>query len=109
MTRIAAGITGPHRIQGIAADFVPEVLRMDLLDDIITVGDEDAGIVARSLAREEGILVGVLAGAVLWAALQVAAKRENSGKLILVVLPDSGERYPSTWLFEDDHEENRDA
>ena len=101
---LSGGKPGPHKIQGIGAGFVPDVLRMDLVDEIIQVKDEDAGIVARRLAREEGILAGISAGAVLWAALQVAAKPENSGKMIVVMLPDSGERYLSTWLFEDDHE-----
>ena len=101
---LSGGKPGPHKIQGIGAGFIPDVLRMDLVDEIIQVKDEDAGIVARRLAREEGILAGISAGAVLWAALQVAAKAENSGKMIVVVLPDSGERYLSTWLFEDDRE-----
>ena len=83
--------------------------RTDLVDEIIPVKDEDAGIVARRLAREEGILVGISAGAAVWAALEVAAKPENTGKMIVVVLPDTGERYLSTWLFEDDDEEDRDA
>jgi len=101
---LSGGKPGPHKIQGIGAGFVPDVLRMDLVDEIIQVKDEDAGSVARRLAREEGILAGISAGAVLWAALQVAAKPENNGKMIVVVLPDSGERYLSTWLFEDGHE-----
>ncbi|MBW1688492.1 MAG: cysteine synthase A [Deltaproteobacteria bacterium] len=101
---LSGGKPGPHKIQGIGAGFIPDVLRMDLVDEIIQVKDEDAGIVARRLAREEGILAGISAGAVLWAAFQVAAKPENSGKMIVVVLPDSGERYLSTWLFEDDRE-----
>jgi cysteine synthase A len=101
---LSGGKPGPHKIQGIGAGFIPDVLRMDLVDEIIQVKDEDAGIVARRLAREEGILAGISAGAVLWAALQVAVKPENSGKMIVVVLPDSGERYLSTWLFEDDRE-----
>jgi cysteine synthase A len=81
----------------------------DLVDEIITFRDEDAGAVARRLEREDGILGGISTGAVLWAALQVAAKPENAGKMIVAVLPDSGERYLSTWLFEDDHEGDRDA
>ncbi len=101
---LSGGKPGPHKIQGIGAGFIPDVLRMGLVDEIIQVRDEDAGIVARRLAREEGILAGISAGAVLWAALQVAEKPENSGKMIVVVLPDSGERYLSTWLFEDDRE-----
>jgi cysteine synthase A len=98
---LSGGKPGPHKIQGIGAGFVPEVLRTDLVDEIIQVTHEDAGATARRLAREEGILAGISCGAALWAALQVAARPENTGKMIVVVLPDSGERYLSTWLFED--------
>ena len=98
---LSGGKPGPHLIQGIGAGFVPDVLQMDLVDEIIQVSHEDAGAAARCLAREEGILVGISAGAAVWAALQVASRPENVGKMIVTVLCDTGERYLSTWLFED--------
>jgi len=98
---LSGGKPGSHKIQGIGAGFVPDVLRMDLVDEIIKVTNEDAGMVARRLAKEEGILAGISSGAAAWAALEVGKRQESKGKLIVVVLPDTGERYLSTWLFQE--------
>ena len=98
---LSGGAPGPHKIQGIGAGFIPGVLRTDLIDEIIRVDQEEAGVVARNLARQEGILCGISAGAAMWAALQLGRRPENAGKMIVVILPDTGERYLSTWLFEE--------
>jgi cysteine synthase A len=90
---------GPHKIQGIGAGFIPEVLDRELLDEVIAVDDEDAIETARLLARTEGVLTGISGGAALWAALKVAARPESRGAGIVVILPDSGERYVSTPFF----------
>ena len=96
---LSGGAPGPHRIQGIGAGFVPDVLNTEVYDEVVTVSADDAFATARRLAREEGILVGISAGANVWAALQVAARPENAGKTIVTFLCDTGERYLSTPLF----------
>jgi cysteine synthase A len=96
---LSGGKPGPHRIQGIGAGFIPEILNRDIIDDVVTVGDDDAIETARALAAREGILAGISGGAAVWAALQVGARPESAGKRIVTVVPDSGERYISAPFF----------
>lgn len=96
---LSGDMSGPHKLQGLGAGFIPEVLDVDLIDEIISVTDDDAINISRKLAREEGILCGISSGAAAFAALQLAARKENAGKNIVVILPDTGERYLSTSLF----------
>ncbi len=98
---LSGGTAGPHKIQGIGAGFVPQVLNRDIIDEVIRVTNEDAGSTARALAKTEGILAGISSGAALWAALEVAKRKENKGKTIVVIIPDTGERYLTTWLFQE--------
>jgi cysteine synthase A len=101
---LSGGKPGTHKIQGIGAGFIASVLKMDLVDEIVKVTNEDAAIMTRRLAKEEGILAGISSGAAVWAALEVAKRPESEGKLMIVVLPDTGERYLSTWLFQEPHQ-----
>jgi cysteine synthase A len=98
---LSGGKPGPHKIQGLGAGFVPDVLRTDLIDEIVAVSNEEAGAMARRLGKEEGIISGISCGAAMEAAVQVASREDSRGKLIVVVLPDTGERYLSTWLYEE--------
>ena len=96
---LSGGQPGPHKIQGIGAGFVPDVLNANIIDEIITVKNDDAMATGRELARTEGLLIGISCGAAVWAATQVARRPENKGKVVVVILPDTGERYLSTALF----------
>ncbi|MDD5236310.1 MAG: cysteine synthase A [Candidatus Omnitrophica bacterium] len=98
---LSGGKPGPHKIQGIGAGFLPQILNLKVIDEVIRVSNEDAGNIAKRLAREEGIFVGISSGASMWAALEVAKRKEAKDKTVVVVLPDTGERYLSTWLFQE--------
>ena len=98
---LSGGAPGPHKIQGIGAGFVPGVYDASVVDEVIRVGHAEAGRTARALAAEQGVLVGISSGAAAWAAMETARRPDSEGKTIVVILPDSGERYLSTWLFDD--------
>ena len=96
---LSEGFAGSHKIQGIGAGFIPETLNTDIYDEVIAVENEDAFETGRKIARNEGVLVGISSGAAVWAAIQLANRPENKGKVIVALLPDTGERYLSTPMF----------
>lgn len=98
---LSTGVAGPHKIQGIGAGFVPDVLDTKIYDEIIPVANEDAFATGKLIGKSEGVLVGISSGAAVWAAIELAKKPENEGKTIVVLLPDTGDRYLSTPLFAD--------
>ena len=98
---LSGGQAGGHKIQGIGAGFIPDILNTTVIDEVIRVTDADAGMTARAAARREGMLIGISSGAALWAALELSRREEHAGKTIVVLLPDTGERYLSTWLFDE--------
>jgi len=98
---LSGGSAGPHKIQGIGAGFVPKVLNTEIFNEVIKITSEDSGIIARRLAKEEGLLLGISSGAAVKAALELASRDEFAGKKILAICPSSGERYLSTWLYEE--------
>ena len=98
---LSTGVAGPHKIQGIGAGFVPEVLNTKVYDEVITVANEDAFATGKLIGKKEGVLVGISSGAATWAAIELAKRPENAGKNIVVLLPDTGDRYLSTPLFAD--------
>jgi cysteine synthase A len=106
---ISGGQPGKHRLAGLGAGFIPETLHTNIIDETILVSDEDAAEYAKRTAKEEGIPIGISSGAAVWAAVQVAKRPENAGKLIVAVVPSSAERYLSTWLFEDINGESDDV
>ena len=99
---LSGGKAGPHKLQGIGANFVPSVLNREIIDEVMAIGWEDAGATARACAKQEGILIGISGGAALFAALELAKREEFRGKRIVALLPDSGERYLSSWLFDEE-------
>ena len=98
---LSTGVPGPHKIQGIGAGFVPDVLNTKIYDEIIPVANEDAFATGKLIGKSEGVLVGISSGAATWAAIELAKRPENKGKNIVVILPDTGDRYLSTALFQD--------